>query len=179
MKKKVLVFIISLLILTSVIGLVMAATQQQTTATVSVNEYIDISITPCAGGGALSISYGDQDPGATNVKPVDCNDATDGDLKVTVEATTNTPVTVEISGTDYDGPDPSVIAIEQTEYAKDQAMTTPVTFTENPTTTTVWTSMGGAGSVAIDDLWFELDIPSSFLKAGAYPSTYTVDASKT
>ena len=82
-----------------------------------------------------------------------------------------------IRGIDYDGPDPSVIAIGETEYAEDQVMTTPIAFTTLPVD--VWTSMGGGGSAVSDDLWFELDIPSSFLKAGAYPSTYTVDASKT
>lgn len=96
--KKLLVIALAMALV--MVGGVMAADTAATGASVSINELIDISITPCAGGIAESISYGGQYLGATNVKPVACNNATDGDLKVTVEATTNVPVTVKISGTD-------------------------------------------------------------------------------
>lgn len=166
--------IIAILLL---VGMVMAETTDTATtgATVTINTFVDISITPCAGGTAESISYGEQDPGAIDVRPVDCHDATDGDLKVTVENTTNVPVTVEISGTDYTGPGSETIAVGNTEYAEDSIKTSPVIFTTTPAT--VWSSMGGTGSAVSDDLWYWLDIPNVFLTAGAYTSTYTIAAS--
>ena len=175
---------IILAVLLSIMGLVLAnfaigaTTDTATTAaSVTINTFVDITIAACPGGGAGSIGFGSKDPGDADVIPVDCNNASVGDVTVTVEAITNKAIDIDISGTNYTDGGSGVIAITQTEYDDNAALSTPTTFTETPTTTTAFSSVGGAGTTVDNQFYFRLDVPSSFLPAGAYTSTYTFDAS--
>ncbi len=164
---------IALVMCLIMVGGAMGATYQEAlaSATVTVNTFVDITLTQCPGTGTI-FNYGNQDPGATNV-PIACQDGTDGALRLTVEDTTNTPVTVDIKGTNYIGTSES-IPVGNTDYDEDNTMGTPVALTD--AYVNVWASMGGTDSTASDDLWFWLDIPSAFLTAGDYTSTYTLKA---
>ena len=81
--KKILVFIICLVILTSIVGFVMAATSQPATATVSVNAFLSITTDKS------TITFSNMNPGSDNMA------ASDNPITVTVGAETNVNVDVE------------------------------------------------------------------------------------
>lgn len=173
---------ISLMALLSIMSLVLAnfalgATSDtgQTTASVTINTFIDITLGVCNGGTATTLSYGGIDPGASDVAPVNCHSSTVGDTTITIESTTNKPVDVSIKGTDYAGPGAQVIAVSQTEYDNNEAHSSSTALTSE--SVVVFSEVGGVGSAVDKEFYFQLDIPSSFLTAGTYESTYTFDAS--
>ena len=157
---------VSLLLLTSMVGVVMAATQTST-ASVTVNQIIDTSISTTA------LTYTAGNPG----DEVEVTDQGVGNpaLTVTVNPPTNVDVDVETSGTAYSGPGTATIAVGQTEYCVDDyaCITRP----------TLGTSLALIEQIIVDgnaqttDMWYWLNIPSGFVPAGTYESTYTFDIS--
>lgn len=90
MKRKVLVFIVSLLILTSIVGLVMATATAASTASVTVNTFLSVTIDDA------TFDFSTMDPLAT-AKP------TEDPLVATIGAESNTDalVATKADGTDF------------------------------------------------------------------------------
>jgi len=173
--KKMIGILISAMGILLVAGIAHAQSDSGTAqASVTVNTFIDITVTACPGGGSLT--YGSQDPGAADV-PASCQDNTDPALRTTVEATTNQPVDLSLSGTDYTGPGAEEIAVENTNQNTVNNTGTYTAFAADPGSTTVFTSVGGTGSAVDNELWFWLSIPNVFLTAGQYTSDYTLQTS--
>jgi hypothetical protein len=117
--KRIIISLILSLLLVSVFALPVAAQQEQsTTASVSVNEYISITLTdagdPITGTG---INFGSVNPGST-YGDVDQSSGTPA-IKVNVGSETNVNVDIGIKGTTVTG----TIALAEWKYSTDFAQT--------------------------------------------------------
>jgi hypothetical protein len=168
----VLLSIMSLVLANSALGATTATGTAQ--ASVTVNTFVDITVVQCPVSGVFN--FGSQDPGVTDV-PIACQTDANTALRTIVEATTNKPVNITLIGTNYAGPG-NPIAVENTKYNFQNLTVNSTSFpvAAGPAVN-AFTSVGGAGIAVNNDLWFWLSVPSSFLTAGAYTSTYTLSAS--
>jgi hypothetical protein len=136
-------------------------------------EVINVSLAVCPAT-AGPLAYGSLDSG-TNDVPATCQDSSGGALNITVEESTNVPVDVSVSGTDYNHTEISQgIPVENTSYGTSPLLTGAQMLDSSPAL--VWSYIGGNGSVVSNDLWFWLDVPDYFLPAGEYAGMYTLSA---
>lgn len=161
-------YILGVFLVMVLVGMVMAGEPEQTaSATVTINEHISMTVTPC---NTLTFGTG-VDPGTDNI-PINCQSSTKEAVNVTVDPVTNVNVDVKINGSDYTQTGVTQkIGVENTTYCVD-------TYAENGTTT-LTSSLTTVSSIAVDGtaqdtlLWYWLDVPDIFLPAGDYTSTYT------
>ena len=185
MSKFFVAIVVMCLVLASM-PVVMAQTETAE-ATVTVNAYISTSIIECPDANVSeTFTYGSQDPGTADV-PIECQDISpdegttagvDGALTITIDAITNVDVTVTLSGTNYTKGVVQEIAIEDTKYNKDNSTLTGATAfpAEGATAATLWSITADPNDVD-KDIWFWLSVPSTYLPAGTYTSTYTFSIS--
>ena len=165
--KTTLVILASVLLALTIIGVGFAAPVGNTDvgASVTVNGYKDVTVTPCAS----PLSFGSLNPG-TNDNPV-IPGCVNGDVRVTNNPASNGAVAVTIKGTDFTGVPSGTIVIGQVGWDKDN---TPLTTTAM---TTIAASVESALASGISaDMYFFLDVPSAQI-AAAYSSTFTVGTS--
>lgn len=154
------------------------------TAFVTVNEFVDITLTDA---GAPGFNFGSLDPGKSNNKELDQIDGVSSispAATVTRETTSNVNVLVRLKGNDFStvsGPI-VIIPVSNAKYDDDGAHT-EVTETTLPVTTmttgyplAAYTTLTPASpSVKV---WFWLSIPTG-QPAGAYTSTFSFKGSST
>jgi len=163
-----------LLSLVLVVGFVMAVSEEASAgATVTVNEFVDISIVDT---GTAGFSFGSQDPGTTNNKEVDQIDgsiSTTPAVKVKRETTSNVDVKVRLKGNDFNG-GPGTIAVTKVAYNDDGVVDgSLVGLAQKDLATTypgtAYTTLA-TGNPELK-VWFWLDVPTS-QAAGSYTSTF-------
>ena len=162
--KKVLIFIVCLLILTSIVGVVMAATDT-TTATVTVNTFLSVTVDDA------TMAFDNMDPGETNEKP------TNDPLVATIGAESNTDGKVETEADaavfDCTGvpctPTTDTFAVSNLEW--DSTDSFPGTdYTTSPAIVCASVIPGATCSI-----YHELEIPSG-QEAGPYSVGITITA---
>jgi len=156
-------------------------------ASVTVNEFVDITLTDTAGGGFI---FGGKDPGTTNNKEAaqtDGNTSTTGAATITRETTSNVNVLIRLKGDDFTvGGD--TLAVTNVDYDDDGGVDQGVdsgTYTQETLSTTYpsdtgtndpWATLtSGSPDVKV---WFWLDIPTS-QAAGSYTSNFFFEGSST
>ena len=166
------IFLFSLVL---AVGLVMAV-ETQFGASVTVNEFIDVTITDISGGG---VTFGGFDPGTTD-NTASPNPA----VTITVESPTNVDVNVYLKGTDWTG-GPAALTLADTNVRFDDDSdlvldtgnaaigTLTTSYSGSPGWFTVTAPVGGAPVSTSVSHW--LDVPSG-QAAGAYTSTFTYRA---
>jgi hypothetical protein len=139
---------------------------------INVPTFISIVLVQCPAGGSLN--FGKQSAGSTAV-PMQCQNDLNGAIKVIVEDSTNTIVDLNISGTDYIGPNGYVIPVQNTRLgtSNNASVPAPITLTKMPQT--IFTNLGGK-KLAEKQLWVWIDLPDGWLPAGEYRATYTFNA---
>jgi hypothetical protein len=178
MKKLIFLFVVLLSF-----GDFAAATQAQAPATLTVNSFVSVTIDVCPAGGV--IDYGGRNPNSSGATAAACQDSTNSAIKVTVEPLTNVPLDVSLSGSDYTGSGTatgSSIDVARTTYDDDATVgegteTGEQEGTLTTSSTVYWNGIGGSGTEVVKEIWFWLTMPGTFLKAGPYESTYTINAS--
>jgi len=175
------------LVITSLVLVgVVIAVEVSTTAAVTVNEYISFTVTPCTGG----IDFGDLDPGTTDAK-AGCQSGAGvsqvAAIALSADAVTNVPLDVSVKGTDFLA---TYLPVTKVEYDDDGALLVdPDTFTNvcngaltKGTLSTgyveYWSSVKNAAAAWSCGLWYWIDIPSGYIPAGDYSSTFYVQALK-
>ena len=162
MKKRVIsVLAIAALLLASIAVPCVADTQQDLEASVTVSEYISITIADANSDG---INFGTLTPGTDNNTEA-AQDAVTPAVTITVESDSNTNVDLEISGTDFD----VTFTIDNALYA----LAYDGTQAAMSTTDTEFASDLAPG--ATQDIWHWLDVPVG-VTAGAYGSTFSYKA---
>ncbi len=151
------------------------AVEVPTTASVTVNEFVDVTITDL---GSTGITFGSFDPGTTD-NVASPNPAVD----ITVESPTNIDINVYLKGTDWTGPAALTLAATNVRYDDDadlvgdsgNALIGTLT-TAYPTSPGWLTVTAPSGGVAVTtSVYHWLDIPA-YQYAGAYTSTFTYKA---
>ena len=165
MKRKVLVFIVSLLILTSVVGLVMAATDT-TTASVTVNEFLSVTIDDA------TLPFGDMDPLATTKPTGDPLVATIG-----AESNVDAAVLTKADGTDFctDYPDCTGTGGEYKFAVSNLEWDSTDSFPGTDYSTTQGIVCGFVSPGSSCSIYHELTIPSA-QEAGTYTVGITITA---
>jgi len=155
------------------VSFAMAALEEATAgASVTVNTFVDITLTDTNGGG---FAFGSDDPGTSNNAEADQSGGTPA-ATITREATSNVNVLVRLKGLDFTGA--GTIAINNAKF-DDDATVDQVTDTGLNQTRMTTAYPGSAyatltsGSPTLD-IWFWLDIPTS-QAAGAYTSTFSFE----
>ena len=135
-------------------------------ASVTVSEYISITITD---NGTAGINFGTLDPGTYDNLEIDSN-SVNASLRITVDADSNTNVDLQISGTDFI---PVSFTVDNAKYSTTIGGTKVAMSTAN-------TTIVGADDMAPGEyvnIWHWLDVPAS-LSAGTYGSTFSYKAIK-
>lgn len=140
------------------VGSVMPVTEQTTSASVTVNTLISITISTCG-----AVDFGSKDPGTTD-NPISCQGAGIAAVNVTNDAVSNVNVDVQVKGTDFSG---GPIAVSNVEFDEDNTKTTPTTLS-----TIYQTSTSGVVPGSNAGVWYWLDIPGG-TTAGTYSSTFS------
>lgn len=174
MKRKVLVFIVSLLILTSVVGVVMAESDEANTgATVIVNEFVSITLSDPTGD--IEVDFDALDPGTDDNPDLEQSTGqTTAAITVTNDVVSNVDVNVDVKGTVFsDGT--NTIAVSQVTYDDDgdASQGTETGSAETPLATDYpetpyYSNVAPENSVGF---WFFLNVPTS-QTAGTYTSTF-------
>ncbi len=139
---------------------VMGANEEATgTATVTVNEFVDITL-----GGAVAITFGSLDPGTSD------NAATGGAVTITIEPTTNIVTDTFLRGDDWSSP--TTLAINNVKYGDNSAL--------NATMSTAYAAANNGyfedvacpcgGSAVVKNVYHWLNVPSG-QQAGSYIAT--------
>jgi cysteine-rich repeat protein len=155
------------------VGIVMAV-ETPITATVTINEFIDVTLTD---RGPAGFDFGNIDPNTINNKEAAQTDGAASVLpavEVTNEATSNVDAEISLKGTDFTGA--GTIAVTNVAYDDDGAVdegTDSGTLPQNDLTSTypgsAYATLSPGSSV---DIWFWFDAPGS-QTAGSYSSTFT------
>jgi len=163
--KTSLVILASVLLIAGIIGVAYAAAPGNVDvgASVTVNAYKDVTVTPCAS----PLSFGSLNPGTDN-NPVTPG-CVNGDIIVVNNPSSNGAVAVSIKGTDFAGTPSGTIAVGQVGWDKD----------DTPTTTTAMTTTLASVEAALAagndvDMYFFLDVPNA-ATAASYSSIFTVN----
>lgn len=160
MKKVLVASIIGLLVMT---GIYFAfAAESNVPASVTVNSYASVTITPCAG----TLSFGSGNPGDNDLA-VTCQGAGAPAANVSNDVVSNTNINVETKGTDFTYLT-NTIAVNKLEFdesnAKPSATILSAAYQPSTSGVTPGTSAG---------IWYWIDIPST-QAAGTYSGTISV-----
>ena len=172
--------------LSSILILILAnfafgATSEETSgaASVTVNEFVDITLTDTAGGG---FSFGGLDPGTINKNESDQVDglaSTTGAATVTRQTTSNVDVKVRLKGTNFIVGS-NTLPITYVTYDDDGEVDVfPDTTQANLTTAypgAAYATLTGASPDL--KIWFWLDVPTG-QAAGSYSSTFSFEGKST
>lgn len=104
-----------------------------------------------------------------------CQNDSNGAIKVTVEQSTNTPIDLHLSGSDYIGPNDHIIPVQNTNLSIDNNASLPSAITLSKTPRKIFTNLGGKKPEE-KQLWLWIDTPSEWTPGGQYISTYTFNA---
>ena len=173
------IFLFSLVL---VVGFVMAAAEQTSTgATVTVNEFLDITLS-----GAVPIAFGSHNPG-TSDNPANPSGGVPQAVTITIESTTNVVTDTFLKGADWSSP--AALDISEVLYDDDNQLfgtvdnstheTTETTLNPKNLATTYAAANNGffeneacpcGGGATVKDVHFWLSIPAG-QQAGAYTAT--------
>jgi len=182
---KIFLTIIAIMSLVLMSFAVFGATSEEASASasVTVNTFVDITLTDTAGGGFI---FGSLDPGTTNNKEAaqtDGNTSTTGAATITRETTSNVDVLIRLKGDDFTvGSD--TLAVTNVDYDDDGGVDQGVdsgTYTQETLSTTYPSGAGTndpwatltSGSPTVK-VWFWLDVPTA-QAAGSYSSTFAFE----
>ena len=168
------------------VGVVMVALEETSAgASVTVNEFVDITLTDA---GATGFNFGSNDPSTTNNKEAAQTDGVGSALPaatVTREATSNVNVKIRLKGDNFAvGSD--TLPVTNVAYDGDGAVdegTDTGPYTQESLSTTYPTGSGTndpwatltSGSPDVE-IWFWLDVPSG-QAAGTYSSSFSFEGS--
>ena len=161
--KKLLICAFMTLILVTVLAIpAVAQDEESVTASVTVTEYINLTI---ADPGSTGVSFGSISAGSANVSEVDQNGA--GAVILTVHSDTNVDCNIQTRGSDNftDGAG-HVLSINYAKWDTDSDVVGP----SNMTLSYVTVDTSSAYTEKIVDVWHWLSIP-----ADQYAATYTTD----
>ena len=159
--------------LISTLNLAIAPSTGTTSADVSVNTVISITLTPCPAGGSLG--FGSLNPGTVN-KSATCQNSTVPAVNVTVDDVTNIDVNISVKGTNYLHTDTiNFLDVRNTPFNATSFTTGPYQLKTGDQNVTKVAADTGADSI---NFWFWISTPNAFLKAGTYTSTYTFGAAQ-
>ena len=164
-KRAISILAIAALLVASVSIPCIAAEDATLPASVTVSEYISITITD---NGTAGINFGTLDPGTYDNPEIESN-SVNASLRITVDAESNINVDLQISGTDFGG----TFTVDNAKYS------TTIDGTKEAMST-VDTTIVGADDMAPGEyvnIWHWLDVPAS-LPAGTYGSTFSYKAIK-
>ena len=158
------------------------AAEEQTTALVTINEFIDITL-----GGSLPVDFKSLDPGSNNNPSNPAGNLTPAAVTITIEATTNVITDTFLKGSDWTSPD--TLAITNVLYDDDQKFsgssdsaieeTVETGLAERNLATTYGAANTGffedeacpcGGSASVKSVSFWLSVPAGQL-AGTYTDT--------
>jgi len=147
------------LVLASMPAVIGAAEEEtSTTSTVTVNEFVDITL-----GGVLPIAFSSVDPGSSD-------NAAGGAVTVTIESTTNIITDTYLKGDDWTTP--AALAISNVEYDSDADISGAVAMANAYPGTPLFDAVAcpcGA-SAAVNSAYFWLSVPAG-QQAGTYTGT--------
>ena len=171
MKKVLISLVLAVVLMLAVAAPAMAAAVETSkTATVTVNEYINATLTD---NGTSGINFGSLDSGTSN-NPADGQPAT-GAVTMTIGAETNVAVKTGVKGVDFSDGASHTIAIGQASW---NTTNTPGTATAMTTSYAQVGSDSTPGVQQIQQIYHWLSIPNGQYPA-AYTSTFTYKANKT
>ena len=165
MKARLIASLVITLMLVAVLAAPAMAVEQGVGASVTVNEYINFTVTDY---GAAGLDFGSLNPGDTDEAEA-AQDGT-GAVKLTVAAETNVDCDIEVKGTDFTY-STYTIAINNAKWDTDSVVTGATAMSTAYVTITTST----AGALTEQDVWHWLSIPSG-QAAGSYSSTFTYQA---
>lgn len=163
MKSRLIVSLAIALMLVAVSALPTMAVEYQETATVTVTEYINFTITDYSPDG---LQFGSLDPGDT-----DQPEANEPAVTLTVGSETNVNCNIQVKGTDFGGAGTIGITNAKWDDDSDVSGATPMT------TTYVTIDSSTAGVAKTVDVWHWLSIPGG-QAAGSYSSIFYYQAIK-
>jgi hypothetical protein len=169
MKARLIVSLIIALMLVTVLALPAMAEEYTETASVTVTEYINFTITDYDPDG---LQFGSLAPGATNQTEVTQN-ATHGAVTLTVGSDTNVDCYIQVKGTDFAGTPSGTLAIGNAKWDDDNNVAGATAMTMSY----VNIDSSTAGVAKIVDVWHWLSIPSAQV-AASYSSTFYYQAIK-
>jgi len=137
--------------------------EQTVSASVTVTQYVSVTIAPCAG----TLSFGGSVNPGTNDNPVACQGAGTAAINITNNAVSNKVIDVSTKGTNFNGTG-GTIAIGQAEFDESNAKPSATTLTTAYLTSSTSVAVGSSAGI-----WYWLDIPSA-QAAGTYTSTFSV-----
>ena len=165
--------IMSLVLVGSVMAVPATPEQVQTTAAVTVNEFLDITI-----GGVTPVNFQSVDPGVNDTPANPDGDNAPQAVTITIEATTNVVTDTFLKGVDWTGP--ATLAISNVEIDDDGNLTGSEIGETNTTLTTTYAAANNGffedvacpcgGSAVVKSVYFWLTVPVGQL-AGSYIST--------
>ena len=162
MKARLIAGLVVALMLVVTMAVPAMAVEVGTGATVTVNEYINFTVTDY---GSAGLDFGSLNPGTT-----DNAEANAPAVKLTVAAETNVDCDIEVKGTDFTY-STYTIAINNAKWDTDSVVTGATAMSTAYVTITTST----AGALTEQDVWHWLSIPSG-QAAGSYSSTFTYQA---
>ncbi|MDA8216439.1 MAG: hypothetical protein M0Z94_02350, partial [Dehalococcoidales bacterium] len=155
------VFLILVLILTLITVLVLPAAAAETVpASVTVNEFINFTVTDH--GGDNSLSFGNVNPGSKS--PEVSQTAAAGAVTLSVGAETNVNCNLQVAGTNFTSPSGDSILISNALWALSQTATGTALTMEYQTIGT-----SSANTATTLDVWHWLTVPAK-KPAGTYTS---------
>jgi hypothetical protein len=168
MKKRIIsILAIAALLVASIAVPCVAATQEDIPASVTVSEYISITISDTEPEG---INFGTLNPGTTDNIEENSGEFTPS-LSITVEPDSNANVNLLISGTDFDDDGGHTFAITNAKYSTTHAGT-PIPMSD--TDTLIVDAENLAPNTTVE-LWHWLDVPGG-ITSGDYGSMFSYSA---
>jgi hypothetical protein len=162
----------SLMVLVLLSSSALAASSGQAQTSVTISDVISITLDTCPAGG--DFGFGAISQGASNVE-MECQDASNGAIEITVEEPTNIAIDLDVKGTDYIGPGGCIIPVQNTkvDIGDNVGLPNPVTLSAVPQT--MFTGLGGK-KLEERQLWLWVDTLGGWLPGGQYAGTYTFNA---
>ena len=170
MKRRIIASLVITMMLVATMAMpVMAEEERPFGASVTINEFINFTVTDWTPGAGLD--FGDLNPATANASEI-AQTALHGAVTLTVGADTNVSCNITVKGDDFAGPGPSIpIGAAVWNTANVTAGGIHMKLTEVPITAST------AGVQKVQQLWHWLSIPPS-QTAGDYFSVFTYKAAQ-
>ncbi len=166
--KTYLAILVGLLLVSGIAGFaIVEAVEHNVDATVTVEELISVTVTPCA----TTLSFGSNDPGTLDAN-VSCQGSGAPAIDVSVDSVGNQNVDVDTAGTDFCTDYPTCsgdqIGVGNIEFDKDNAKSNPTVLSLSYQSSTAGVAPGSSAGV-----WYWMDIGST-QAPGSYSGTLKV-----